>query len=317
MLPLKKLHERFASSSTSSGAAPPSLAGQKATSQPARGTLGISTSCARSQSAAAAVAPGSRWPFRALPVSGCASREPSAVLRGAPRDFQPRAYQCAELEPVPRTSLLCDSGTLTMTLLWSVAAPARPARQTVQSALALVAWPSLPAPRSFSAPREPVTTRSVESGAFSGSSCFTALQLSSLSCRIQRPPCITFLSTWMPMPPSSSTSLATSVTGWSITGVTAMSFFWQAWMKRHLSSSSKSALLVASAVMEARRQLRRQSWNQSVGASRDLRKHSAAEASRPWYLRHREPTSAAQGISTAMAKTALARERAQSDSGTP
>mmetsp|Transcript_19455 Transcript_19455/g.51472 ORF Transcript_19455/g.51472 Transcript_19455/m.51472 type:complete len:243 (-) Transcript_19455:254-982(-) len=240
---------------------------------------------------------------------------PSLVLRGAPRDLKPRAYQCAELEPVPRISLVFPLGMFTMTQLWSVEAPSRPARHTVQSALALGCAP--PTPRSVSAPCEHVTTRIVDRGALGGKSLFTASLLSSLCWRIHLPPCMTFLSTWMPMPPSSRTSLATSVTGWSMTGVTGTPFAMQAWMKVHLSSKSKSLLFVASAVIVVSRQLWRQSWNQSVGASSDRRKQSAALFSRPFALRQTDPTKLAIGMTIMIAKTAAMREEAKIARGTP
>mmetsp|Transcript_58757 Transcript_58757/g.157043 ORF Transcript_58757/g.157043 Transcript_58757/m.157043 type:complete len:270 (-) Transcript_58757:41-850(-) len=241
ILPRKKLHERLASRSTRSAAPTPSRGGQNATSQPASGTPGMSASWASWQSAAAADAPCSRSPTSVRPVSGWAEIEPSTVLTGAPQALRPRQYQCFEEDPEPRVSLVRASGTLNMTQLWSVPEPARPARQTEHSALAAVPLPPA-APIASSAPREPVTTRIVDRGALSGRSFCTASQLSSFSCRIHLPPCITFFSTWMPIPPSSFTSFAIKVTGLSMTGVTGIFFSRQLDMNFHLSSRSKSLL---------------------------------------------------------------------------
>mmetsp|Transcript_79739 Transcript_79739/g.257960 ORF Transcript_79739/g.257960 Transcript_79739/m.257960 type:complete len:227 (+) Transcript_79739:577-1257(+) len=203
-----------------------------------------------------------------------------------------------------------------MMQLWSVLAPCRPARQTVAKVCAFDRATDA-TPKSAKAPWEPVSTRIVERGASDGSKLLTASQLSNFSCKIQRPPWSTFLRTWMPMPPSSRQSFATSVTGQSMTGVTGIFFSRQFWMKTHLSSSSKSLLWVARDVMEARRQFSRQSWNQSVGANRERPKHSAAESSRPCHFRHQAPTKATEGSKTSTDSTAWTRERAQTERGTP
>ncbi|CAK0840358.1 unnamed protein product [Prorocentrum cordatum] len=121
----------------------------------------------------------------------------------------------------------------------------------------------------------------------------------------------------MPIPPSSFTSFAMSVTGSLMTGVTGIFLSRQADMNFHLSSRSKSLLFVARAVIDASRQLSCQSWIQSVGASSERRKHSAADSSIPRSLRHHEPQNATVGMTKRMAATAEARDRAQNDSGTP
>mmetsp|Transcript_47680 Transcript_47680/g.138918 ORF Transcript_47680/g.138918 Transcript_47680/m.138918 type:complete len:245 (-) Transcript_47680:370-1104(-) len=243
--------------------------------------------------------------------------DPSIVLNGMPKDFQPRAYQCAELDAVPNISLVLPLGTFTMTQLWSVLAPRRPARQTVVRVWALVPSGTSFMPSFGSAPREPVSTRMVDNGAFSGSSCLSSSLLSSFSCKIQLPPWSTFFNTWIPMPPSSMTSLATNVTGLSMTGVTGSPLSKHALMNFHLSSISKSLLCVASAVIDANRQFNRHNCNQSLGASNERSKHSAAEDSRPCNFRQHEPKNAAVGITNNVVNTACTRERAQRDNGTP
>merc|ERR1712129_136255 len=104
-----------------------------------------------------------------------------------PSDFQPMAYQCADVEAVPRSSLTFPFGTLTIMQLWSVLAPLRPALHTEARVFTRTSSPAFE-PSAFRAPCEPVSTRIVDKGEPSGSSFFTASQLSNFSCKIQRPP---------------------------------------------------------------------------------------------------------------------------------